>query len=279
MGKLIRAQFHSVLFNGACLAFAVIVLALTLVTFFEPTGDFRNMNQLQLYIRDDPQNAGLSTLRDQYDLRGFYDLEEMLAILKQRQVIAAPGKVVSSMFVLLILLPGVILSPALTRSRGIGPELQYYGRQKPLLARMLGAWLLCFILSTGMYVFYLADYTDCAAAPLSQLLRNYFAVQLFILAFLCYSFFVYTLLKRAWLAIPAMILADALLHRIIPGLYVFYPLYLMPVYTPRSYLNETSLVGARCGFGTFILYLLVCLAYAILCFYLTLRLNRRREYP
>ena len=79
------------------------------------------------------------------------------------------------------------------------------------------------------------------------------------------------------LAASVMILAEAVLHEIIPGLRIFYPISLLPYYNQQAYLNTAGLLGADCPAGTFLTFCGVCLLYIVICPILAILLFRRRE--
>ena len=159
----------------------------------------------------------------------------------------------------------------------MGRELQAYGRTKPLLSRMLLSWVFCLLLSTLLYFLALRIWTDPSAAVPGQLLRYWVIVQFYVLALLCYSYFMHTLFRRAAMAVPVMILAEAVLHEIIPGLRIFYPISLLPYYNQHAYLNTAGLLGADCPAATFLSFCGVCLIYIVICPILSVLLFRRRE--
>ena len=279
MGKLIRSQLYTVLHSRGALLLLAVGLFFTFLSFYSSRADFRDAGDLRRRILEDDEKGldGLAIIQNVHDLPGVEDLEEIAAILRQRQVIAAPDAAINGIYGMILFLPGFALSPGLTRRRGIGRELQTWGRVRPLLSRMLAAWVFCVLLSTGLYLLYLRQYVDVSAAVPGQLLRNYAVVQFFTFSCLCYSYFVYVLLRRAWLAIPAMLLPEMLLHEIIPGLRVFYPLFILPMFNEVAYRNTASLVGADCPPETFLAYCGVCLAYVAVCLPLSVLIFQRRE--
>ena len=190
---------------------------------------------------------------------------------------AVPDLTAGGMLLLLFLLPGAVLTPGLGKSRGMGRELQTDGRIKPLLARMLGSWIFCFLLSTGMYLITLYRWSDPGAAAPGQLLRGWVIVEFYVLAGVCYSYFMHTFFRHAAVAASVMILAEVLLHEVIPGLYLFQPFMMIPYYNSSAYLNTTSLLGAECPPGTFLWYCAVCLIYAVVCTFLAVLIFQRRE--
>ena len=279
MFRLIRSRVYVILHSRGALLLLAVGLFFTFMSFYSSRADFRDAEDLRRRILENDEKGldGLAIIQKNHDLPGMEDLEEIAAILRRRQVIAAPSAAINGIYGMILFLPGFALAPGLTRSRGIGRELRTWGRVRPLLSRMLLGWVFCLLLSTGLYLLYLRQYVDLSAAAPGQLERNYATVQFFTLSCLCYSYFVYVLLRRAWLAIPAMLLPEILLHQIIPGLRVFYPLFILPMFNEIAYRDTASLVGADCPSGTFLTYCGVCLVYAAVCVPLSVLLFRRRE--
>ena len=279
MGRLIRCQLYVILHSKGALLLLAVALVLCWV-FLNDGGDaVKDVPSLEKEIaeRAEWDFDYLGMVKYQADLEDVEDLEELVGILRRRQVMGAPDFTVNGMFFLLFVLPGVTLTPGLSRSRGMGRELQACGRVKPLLSRMLVSWGFCLLLSTGLFFLALRIWTDPGAAAPGQLLRYWVIVQFYVLALLCYSYFMHTLFRRAAVAVPVMILAEAVLHEIIPGLRVFYPISLLPYYNQHAYLNTTGLVGADCPVGTFLAFCGVCLIYIVICPILAAALFRRRE--
>ncbi|MBR3060154.1 MAG: hypothetical protein IKG89_06025 [Oscillospiraceae bacterium] len=279
MGRLIRSQLYVILHSKGALLLLAVSLALCWV-FLNDGGDAeRDVPQLEKRIAEHAERGFdyLAMVKYQADLEQVEDLEELVGILRQRQVMAAPCFTVNAMLVLLFLLPGAVLTPGLGRSRGMGRELQTYGRTKPLLSRILASWVFCLLLSTGLYFLALRIWTDPGAAVPGQLLRYWVIVQFYVLSLLCYSYFMHTLFRRAAVAAPVMILAEAVLHELIPGLRLFYPISLLPYYNQHSYLNTANLLGADCPTGTLLIFCGVCLVYIVICPILAILLFRRRE--
>ena len=277
--RLIRSRVYVILHSRGALLLLAVGLFFTFMSFYSSRADFRDAWDLQRRIREAEEKGadGLAIIQNNHDLPGMEDLEEIAVILRRRQVIAAPNAAIDGIYGMILFLPGFALSPGLTRRRGIGRELRTWGRVRPLLSRMLSGWVFCLLLSTGLYLLYLRQYVDVSAAAPGQLLRNYATVQFFTLSCLCYSYFVYVLLRRAWLAIPAMLLPEILLHQIVPGLRVFYPMFIFPTFNEAAHQNTTSLVGADCPPETFFAYCGVCLIYVIVCVPLSVLIFRRRE--
>jgi len=271
--KLMKAQLYALSRSRFCLIFLAVTLLISVILFFD-NGDVIGSRKELEEMRG---QRDLAAFQERWDLREAETEEEMLAILRLRQVAAAPFQAAGGMLFLLFLLPGATLSPALGKSRGIQRELQRCGRIKPLISRMLLSWVFCLLLSTAMYLWFLHRYTDWRAAPIGQLTRNYAVLQLYVLAGVGYSYLVYVLLRKTWLAAPVMLLSEALLHRVIPGVYLFYPFELIPYYNIVSHLDTESLVAPGCPPGTFIGYCAVCAAYIILCPTLAVLIFRRRE--
>ena len=264
--------------SRALLLLAVCMLAAWLL--LNDTGDaVRDVKQVEERIEESAKiNADyLGMVKNQADLQEVEELEELVTILRKRQVVAGPWCTTTGILLLIFLLPGITLTPGLTKSRGMGRELQYRSREKVLLSRMLLSWAFCVLLSTGMYILFLRRWTDTSGASPGQLLRNYAVVQFCVLAGVCYSYFMNILFRHTAIAAAMMLLADALLHWIIPGLYLFYPYFLIPYYSlSNSYKNPATLVGPDCPSGTFTWYCAVCLIYVIVCTFLAFRLFRRR---
>ena len=275
MGKLMRAQLRAMLHSRFCLLFLGAALLLSILLFFD-NGDVKGSPR---ELEEQVEQIGFDGMRRINQAEGAESIEEIMALLRVRQVIAAPVVAAGGTFLLLLLLPGVTLAPALTRTLGIQRELRFYGRVKPLLSRMLLSWVFCLLLSTVMYLAFLRYYTDWRAAPPGLLARNYLVLELYIISGVCYVYFVYVLLRKTWIAAPAMLLAEALLHRIIPGLYVFYPFIMLPYYNSLAYLDTASLVAAGCPLGKLLGYCAVCAAYIVLCPLLSVLIFRRRDFP
>lgn len=262
---------------------AILLLLVTLICSFMLFNDrgelFRNTADLEQFIRRCAQEGrdGIASLQNMYDLPGATDPEEIFAAVKRYQIAGAPYQAASGMFLLLFILPGINFSSGLTRSLGIGQELRVCGRRRTLMTRILESWVFCFLFSAGFYFFFLLRYTDPAGAAPGQLIRCFAVLELCVLAGLCYSYFVFTLLRRLWLAVPVMLLAEILLHRIIPGLRFFYPLFLIPTYNSLLHREPVSLTGPVCPVGTFLGYLGVCLLYIVLCPTLSILIFKRRE--
>ncbi len=275
MGKLMGAQLRSMLHSRFCLLFLGAALLLSAVLFFDNGDVVGSPRELE----EKAEIMGFDGMLRHERAEGAESIDEAMAILRARQVTAAPIQAAGGMLLMLFLLPGITLAPALTRSQGIRRELMRYGRVKPLLSRMVLSWVFCLLLSTVMYLAFLGHYTDWRAAPLGLLARNYLLVQLFILSGVCYVYFVYVLLQKTWIAAPAMLLAEALLHRIVPGLYVFYPFVMIPYYGVAAYKDTASLVAAGCPPGKLLGYCAVCAAYIVLCPLLSVLIFRRRDFP
>ncbi len=275
MGKLMRAQLYAMLHSRFCLLFLASALLLSAVLFFDNgdvTGSPRELEEMAAF-------RGFDGMLRYEEAEGAESVEEVMALLRVRQVTAAPAVAADGMLLLLWLLPGITLAPALTRSLGIGRELTAQGRVKPLLSRMLLSWGFCLVLSTVMYLAFLRHWTDWRAAPPGLLGRNYLILELYVLAGIAYAYFVHVLLRKTWLAVPAMLLAEALPHRIVPGLYAFYPFVMIPYYTPASWRDAASLTGALCPPGKLLGYCAVCAAYIVLCPLLAALIFRRRDLP
>ena len=274
MGKLMRAQLYAMLHSRFCLLFLASALLLSAVLFFDNgdvTGSPRELEEMAAF-------RGFDGMLRYEEAEGAESVEEVMALLRVRQVTAAPAVAADGMLLLLWLLPGITLAPALTRSLGIGRELTAQGRVKPLLSRMLLSWGFCLVLSTVMYLAFLRHWTDWRSAPPGLLGRNYVILQLFILSGVAYVYFVYVLLGKTWLAAPAMLLAEALPHRLVPGLYCFYPFVMIPYYGSFSYLDTAALTAPGCPPGKLFGYCAVCLAYAVICPLLSVFLLRRRDF-
>ncbi len=274
MLRLMRAQLRVMLHSRFCLLFMAAALLLSIVLFFD-NGDVKGSPR---ELEEQAEQIGFDGMRRINQAEGADSIEEILALLRTRQVIAAPGVAAGGMFLLLLLLPGVTLAPALTRTLGIQRELRLYGRVNPLLSRILLSWVFCLLLSTVMYLAFLRYYTDWRAAPPGLLARNYLFLELFILSGVCYVYFVYVLLRKTWIAAPAMLLAEALLHRIVPGLYVFYPFVMIPHYNSIAYLDTASLAAAGCPLGKLLGYCAVCAAYIVICPLLSVFIFKRRDF-
>ena len=279
MLRLIRSQLYVILRSKGALLLLAVSLILCWV-FLNDGGDaVRDVTSMEKEIAERAERNFdyLGMVKHQADLEDVEDLEELVGILRKRQLMGAPDFTVNGMFFLLFVLPGATLTPGLGKSRGMGRELQTYGRTKPLLSRMLLSGAFCLLLNTGLFFLALRIWTDPSAAAPGQLLRYWIIVQFYVLALLCYSYFMHTLFLRAAVAVPVMILAEAVLHEIIPGLRIFYPISLLPYYNQHAYLNTASLVGADCPAGTFLSFCGVCLIYIVICPILAVLLFRRRE--
>ena len=275
MGKLMRAQLWGMLHSRFCLLFLATSLLLTVVLFFDNGDVIGSARELE----EQAAFRGFDGMLRYEEAEGAESIQEVMALLRVRQVTAAPAVAVCGMLLLLWLLPGITLAPALQGNAPLQWELRRYGRAKPLLSRMLLSWGFCLLLSTAMYLAFLRYWTDWRAAPGDLLGRNWLILQLCVLAGVAYSYFVYVLLRRTWLAVPAMLLAEALPHRIVPGLRAFYPLDMIPWYTPASWRDAASLTAAGCPPGKLLGYCAVCAAYVVLCPMLSLLLLRRRDIP
>ena len=279
MGRLIRCQLYVILHSKGALLLLAVSLVLCWV-FLNDGGDaVRDVPSVEKEIAERAERNFdyLGMVKYQADLEDVGDLEELVSILRRRQVMGVPDFTVNGMFFLLFVLPGVTLTPGLGKSRGMGRELQAYGRTKPLLSRMLLSGAFCLLLSTGLFFLAIRIWTDPGAAAPGLLLRYWVIVQFYVLALLCYSYFMHTLFRRAAVAAPVMILAEAVLHEIIPGLRLFYPISLLPYYNQHAYLNTAGLLGADCPAGTFLTFCGVCLLYIVICPILAILLFRRRE--
>ncbi len=274
MGKLMHAQLRAMLHSRFCLLFLAAALLLSVLLFFD-NGDVKGSPR---ELEEQVEQIGFDGMKRINQAEGAESIEEVIALLRIRQVIAAPGVAAGGMLLFLFLLPGVTLAPALTRSQGIRRELMRHGRVKPLLSRMLLSWVFCLLLSTVMYLAFLRYYTDWRSAPPELLGRNYLILELYVLSGVCYVYFVYVLLRKTWIAAPAMLLAEALLHRIVPGLYVFYPFIMLPYYNSLAYLDTTSLVAAGCPMGKLLGYCAVCATYIVICPLLSVLIFRRRDF-
>ena len=278
-----RNQWRSHLYVLLRTPSAILLLLVTLICSFLLFNDMgevmRDVGDLERFIRRCAAEGrdGIASLQNMYDLPGTTDPEEIFAAVKRYQIAGAPYQAASGMFLLLFILPGINFSSGLTRSLGIGQELRVCGRRRTLMTRILESWVFCSLFSAGFYLCFLLRYTDLYAAGPGQLIRNFAVLELCVLAGLCYSYFVFTLLRRAWLAIPVMLLAEILLHRIIPGLRFFYPTFLIPTYNALLHREPASLTGPVCPLGTFLGYLGVCLLYIVLCPTLSILIFKRRE--
>ncbi|MBR4702397.1 MAG: hypothetical protein IKO91_00990 [Oscillospiraceae bacterium] len=276
MMKLMRAQLYAMLRSRFCLLFLAAALLLSAALFFDNGDVVGSVRELE----EKAELMGFEGMRRLERAEEAESIDEVMAILRVRQVIAAPAIAsTNGMLMFLFLLPGITLAPALTRTSGIRQDLRLYRRVKPLLSRMVLSATFCLLLSSAIYLVFLRYYTDWRAAPPGLLGRNYLILELYILACVGYVYFVYVLLRKTWLAAPAMLLAEALLHRIVPGLYVFYPLTMLPYYTSVAYLDTTSLVAADCPPGKLIGYCAVCLAYLVICPLLSVWIFKRRDFP
>ncbi len=274
MLRLMRAQLRVLLHSRFCLLFLAAALLLSAVLFFDNgdvVGSPRELEEMAAF-------RGFDGMLRYEEAEGAESVEDVMALLRVRQVTAAPSVAAGGVFLLLFLLPGVTLAPALAKTLGIQWELRRYGRVKPLVSRILLSWLFCLFLSTVMYLAFLRHYTDWQAAPPGLLIRNYLILELFIFSGVCYVYFIYVLLRRTWLAAPAMLLAEALPHRIVPGLYAFYPFVMIPYYTPASWRDATALTGAGCPPGKLLGYCAVCAAYIVICPLLSVFLFKRRDF-
>ena len=274
MLRLMRSQLRVMLHSRFCLVFLAAALLLSAVMFFDngdAVGSLRELEEMS-------EAMGFEGMRRLKQVEEAESAEEVLAVLRVRQTVAGTVVAAGGMLLLLFLLPGVTLAPALGKGAGIRRELTEHGRVKPLLSRMLLSWVFCLGLSTVMYLAFLRYFTDWRSAPAFLLWRNYLILQLFIPAGVCYSYFVYVLLRRTWLAAPAMLLAEALPHRIVPGLYAFYPFVMIPYYNAFSYLDTAALTAAGCPPGKLLGYCAVCAAYILLCPLLSILILRRRDF-
>ena len=218
----------------------------------------------------------LTGLEGLAELETIIDPEELLSILRKRQILGAPAMTMDGMSLLIFILPGIILTPGLTKRRGLGRELQYWGRDKTLLSRMLLSWLFCFLLSSALYINAVLRWTDPTGAAPGQLLRNYAVVELFVPAWLCYSYCMTVLFRHT--TVSALVVTGLILLGRVTGVYVFYPSQMIPYYNAVAYRrNTTSLIGAECSNGTFLLYCALCIGYIVVCTFLAVRLFRRRE--
>ncbi len=274
MLKLIGAQLRVMLHSRFCLLFLGAALLLSIVLFFDNGDVIGSPRELEEQV----EQIGFDGMKRINQAEGADSIEEIMALLRVRQVIAAPVVSSGGMFLLLLLLPGVTLAPALTRAQGIRRELMRYGRVKPLLSRMVLSWVFCLLLSTAMYLAFLRYYTDWRAASVGLLTRNYLILELYVLSGVCYAYFVYVLLQKTWIAAPAMLLAEALLHRIVPGLYVFYPFIMIPYYNSIAYQDTSSLVAANCPPAKLIGYCAVCAVYIVICPLLSILIFKRRDF-
>ena len=274
MLNLMRAQLRAMLHSRFCLLFLAAALLLSVVLFFDNGDVVGSPRELE----EKAEIMGFEAMLRHEGVEKAESIDEAMAILRVRQVTAAPIQAAGGMLLLLFLLPGITLAPALTRTQGIRRELMRYGRVKPLLSRMVLSWAFCLALSTVMYLAFLGHYTDWRAAPPALLVRNYLIVQLFILSGVCYVYFVYVLLRKTWIAAPAMLLAEALLHRIVPGLYVFYPFVMIPYYGVFAHEDTASLVAAGCPPGKLLGYCAVCAAYIVICPLLSAFIIQRRDF-
>jgi hypothetical protein len=274
MLKLMRAQLRVMLHSRFCLLFLAAALLLSVVLFFDNGDVIGSPRELE----EKAEQIGFDGMKRIHRAEGAESIDEVMVLLRVRQVIAAPAVAAGGMLLLLFLLPGVTLAPALTRSLGIQWELRRYGRAKPLLSRMVLSWFFCLLLSTVMYLAFLRYYTDWRTAPTGLLTRNYLVLELFVLSGVCYVYFVYVLLRKTWIAAPAMLLAEALLHRIVPGLYVFYPFVMLPYYNSLAYQDTSSLVSTGCPPGKLLGYCAVCAAYIVICPLLSVLIFRRRDF-
>ena len=279
MLRQVKSYLYVLLHSRGALSLLVVCLIAAWLLLNDAGDAIRNVPDLENRIEQAAErgNDYLAIEKNHSDLQHTNDLEEIVSILRTRQIIAAPYHVAGGMLLLLFLLPGVTLTPGLTRSRGIGRELQFRGKTKTLLSRMLLSWVFCFLLSTGMYYIYLQRWTDTSAASVGLLTRYYVIIQFFVLAGISYGYFVNLLFRHTAVAAAVMILAEVLLHHVIPGLYVFQPFFMIPYYNSHAYNNTTSLVGVDCPPATFLWYCAVCLIYVVICTFLAFRIFRRRE--
>ena len=274
MLKLIGAQLRLMLHSRFCLLFLGAALLLSVVLFFDNGDVIGSPRELEEQV----EQIGFDGMKRINQAEGAESIEDVMALLRVRQVIAAPAVASGGMFMLLLLLPGVTLAPALTRTLSIQWELRRYGRVKPLLSRMALSWVFCLLLSTAMYLAFLGYFTDWRAASIGLLARDYLILELFILSGVSYVYFAYVLLRRTWIAAPAMLLAEALLHRIVPGLYVFYPFIMIPYYNSIAYQDTASLVAAGCPPAKLIGYCAACAAYIVICPLLSILIFKLRDF-
>ena len=274
MLKLMRSQLYGMLRSRYCLLLLAAALLLSVVLFFDNGDAVGSIRELE----EKAEVMGFDGMKRLEQVEEAESVEEVLAVLKKRQVTAAPVQAAGGMLFLLFLLPGVTLAPALGKGGAIRRELWEQGRIKPLFSRMLLSWVFCLLLSTVMYLSFLKYFADASAAPPGLLGRNWLILQLFILSGVAYVHFVYVLLGRTWLAVPAMLLAEALPHRIVPGLYGFYPFVMIPYYGSLSYLDTAALTAPGCPPGKLFGYCAVCAAYIVICPLLSVLLLRRRDF-
>ena len=279
MGKQMKSHLYVLLRSPAAILLLIVTLVCSFLLFNDMGDAFRDVADLERFIRRCAAEGrdGIGSLQNIYDLPGVTDLEAIFAEVKRCQLVCAPFQAASGVFLLLFILPGVNFSSGLTPSLGIQRELQCCGSWRTLAVRLLESGLFCLLFSAGLYLWFLLRYTDPSAAAPGQIIRNFAVLELCVLAGLCYSYFVFTLLRRAWLAIPAMLMGEILLHRVVPGLRLFYPLMMIPAYNEMAHQNQVSLVAEVCPAGTFLGYLGVCLIYIILCPLLSVLTFRRRE--
>lgn len=273
MIKLIRSQLYIMAHSRFCLVLFFIVMVFSIALFFDDGDAVKSIKELEQMI----DIRGFDGMRNAMCVEEAQNVEEAFAILQKRQVLAAPMQAAGGTMLLIFLLPGILLSPALTKTQGIRDELRWCGRIKPFLSRMLLGWLFAVLISTMMYLGYLKNYTEWKSFSFMLLGRNYIIVQLYVLSGICYSYFMYVLLRKTWIAAPAMLLSEALLHRIIPGLYLFYPFVMIPYYNSHAYQNTTSLVAEGCTIENFIGYCAVCLGYVLICPLLSIIIFKRRD--
>ena len=120
MGKLMRAQLRAMLHSRFCLLFLGVALLLSILLFFD-NGDVKGSPR---ELEEQVEQIGFDGMKRINQAEGAESIEEIMALLRTRQVIAAPGVAAGGMLLLLFLLPGVTLAPALTRTLGIQRELR-----------------------------------------------------------------------------------------------------------------------------------------------------------
>ncbi len=280
MLRLMRTQLYTMLHSKSCLLLLGVCLVFCWVLGNDGGLDaYRDLQAMNRKIMELEERGldGLRHIQTYHDLEGVEDREELLSILKKRQIVMPPTMAAGGMLLLIFLLPGAALTPGLSKTRGIGRELQYGGKGKALLSRMLLSWAFCVLISSALYLLAVRNWTDPGAAAPGQLLRNWFVTQLYVLAGLGYSYFMSVLFRHTAVAAAVMIGIEMVDNRIIPGLRLFYPFFMIPDYNGSAYRNTAALTAAGCTPETFIRYCAVCLAYAVICTFLAFRLFRRRE--
>ena len=108
MKKLMASQLYTILHSRGALLLLAAALLFSFFCFYSSMTDFRDVQDLRktIWRWDEKGLDGLAIIQNNHDLQGMEDLEEIIAILRRRQVVGAPNGTIDGMFAVILFLPG-----------------------------------------------------------------------------------------------------------------------------------------------------------------------------